>query len=742
LCKNQYEDAVNMAWDFLYFTNNKIPEKFTGDAQDAAELTSKVFRLARDPAAVEDPLEIPGGAFLPTGGVVTFDPADATPEIPIVAATTNGEAAVVIDNPDAFPPGTGMVTIALSRELDDEVELPGEFIPGFQAYPEGYRILSSHEPSLTGGGVLIALCELLPSPETRVIGWLHEGNVELLVPTDPNPEALGYIDCTDAGPYAGIEGLAVGQGLIDFARRLAHPVMRLLEPKPLNAMYFKGRGLGGRTTSLSLGAPVDPIIDVGESVQLSVGTTATWTSDDIGVATVDVTTGLVTGVSPGTAVITAEFGEESWSAVIAVLQPPLAPGMIDFDFAPDGSPVTSGTLVNDLYASEGVNFEHGGVASLCGTSVYANDWVFAGLPAPSLPNRVSICPEGIASDISENTFGFITAAFGPFVSEVCLDVSTTAGNSAFLAAYSQSGALLERATTPVGPTAATQRLCVTRPDPDMVAVAFSGDGSLFASFDNFDFIAGPGGSNQIAFVGPPDIMLMNANGTVERNVTSSATENYRGPTWSPDGQRIAFYKLNGSGIYVINADGTGLAGPFGPTGAFWPAWSPLGDEIAFADAGNIYVMDVDGTNVRVVTQGNHPAWSPLGTQIAYTQTNDIYTISSDGVGVPFNVTNGGLNRGPAWSPDGTQLAYTSTDVLDNDDIWVINADGSGSPVNVTNSPATENQVDWSPDGSMLTFWSNRAGLNQVFIQAADGSETAIQLTFGGVNYDPVWRPSP
>ncbi len=747
LCKDplpQYDDATNMAWDFLRFTNGKIPNKFTGEAADAADLTSKVFALAADPAATDPPLEIPDGAFLETGGVITFDPEDASETDPIVASTENGEAAVVIDNPDAFPPGTGPVTIVLSRAAGDDVVEPGEFIPGFQAYEEGYQILSSHQPDPNGGGVIIALC-LVPetAPTNLVIGHLHGSSVELLVPTDPDPEFLNYIDCTNATATTVAMNIVAPPGWLQYARRLVQPVVKLFEPKPLNAMLFRGRGLGGRTTSLSLDAPVDPTIDVGETVQLSVGTDATWTSDATGVATVGATTGLVLGVGPGTATITADFGaEESLSMVITVLPPPVVPGMIDFDFAPDASPILSGTLVNDLYALAGVTFGHGGAGTLCGTNVYANDSVVPGLPAPSLPNRVSLCTEGTASDISENTFGFISATFGPFVSEVCLDVSTIAGQSGFLAAYSQSGALLERATTPVGPAGATQPLCVTRPDPDIVAVAFSGDGNLFAMFDNLDFAAGPGGSNQIAFVGLGDIRLMNANGTLETNVTGGVVANGRAPSWSPDGQRMAFYGISGAGIYLINPDGTGLSGPLGPTGAWQPAWSPLGDQIAYKEStGGIGVMNVDGTNqVQIAVAGSSPAWSPDGMKIAYSLSNDIYVINASGSGSALNVTNSATtsDHTAAWSPDGIEMKIAFTRDWD---IYVINADGSGTPLNVTNTTTdNENQVDWSPDGTMLAFWSNRVGSDQIFIQPADGSGPAIQLTFGGVNFDPAWRP--
>jgi Tol biopolymer transport system component len=49
---------------------------------------------------------------------------------------------------------------------------------------------------------------------------------------------------------------------------------------------------------------------------------------------------------------------------------------------------------------------------------------------------------------------------------------------------------------------------------------------------------------------------------------------------------------------------------------FEPAWSPDGQEIAFARGGDIYVMRADGTRLRNVTRTSRfgegaPDWQPL-----------------------------------------------------------------------------------------------------------------------------------
>jgi len=116
--------------------------------------------------------------------------------------------------------------------------------------------------------------------------------------------------------------------------------------------------------------------------------------------------------------------------------------------------------------------------------------------------------------------------------------------------------------------------------------------------------------------------------------------------------------------------------------------SDLSGEIVFDDFEDVYVMDVDGSNVVKV------AGDPAGDEF-------------DG----------------AWSPDGEWVVYRdSTRGMNVDDeIYVVRADGTDAR-NLTNNPANDWGPDWSPDGSTIAFNSDRdGGKLRGFLMDPDGS---------------------
>jgi len=292
-----------MAEGFYQHVVEELPYISLDLHDEAILLVQAVFDFALQTSSPTP--EIPPGAFDPQTGVVAV----VIPGTDAVVQTPNLEAALVID-PASFPPGDP-VTVALSRIPDDQ-----QPIPGFVNFAERYEIVASVQPDPEGNGVLTALC--VPDdqvlPPNLAIGHLFNGLVEILVP-QPVGDA---VDCTFA--QTGYPFPTIPAGIAGIAGEILQPVVdRILGVAPLHAMYFAETGLGGRTKSFSPFAPVKVTIDVGETVQLEVGFNgATWASDNTAVATVD-QNGLVTGVSAGSATITATVGADTYQVIVEVV---------------------------------------------------------------------------------------------------------------------------------------------------------------------------------------------------------------------------------------------------------------------------------------------------------------------------------------------------------------------------------------------------------------------------------------
>ena len=218
--------------------------------------------------------------------------------------------------------------------------------------------------------------------------------------------------------------------------------------------------------------------------------------------------------------------------------------------------------------------------------------------------------------------------------------------------------------------------------------------------------------NRVAFnysgTGGYGIWVVNANGSQSHQVTTeqeAVAGNDTDPTWSADGNRIAF--VRSGDLMVMNADGSGttnLTANFTPS-VRDPSWSPVGDRIAFGTQSQIYTVDLSGSPPQQLPTGqaHDPSWSPDGSRIAYGTLSEVRVINANGTGAA--VLTGGLREvwDLAWSPDGTRIAFINDPAGPADAIqerlYMVNADGSNvGPVGTD----TGISIDWGVPSTLVT----------------------------------------
>ncbi len=90
----------------------------------------------------------------------------------------------------------------------------------------------------------------------------------------------------------------------------------------------------------------------------------------------------------------------------------------------------------------------------------------------------------------------------------------------------------------------------------------------------------------------------------------------------------------------------------------------LQGRLVFQDAsgGNIYLINADGTGLRLLTQGMDPALSPDGETMAFVRWDKdkgIYLMDLASGEVQM-IKGGTVAKSPVWSPDGSTIAFTSS----------------------------------------------------------------------------------
>jgi Tol biopolymer transport system component len=280
------------------------------------------------------------------------------------------------------------------------------------------------------------------------------------------------------------------------------------------------------------------------------------------------------------------------------------------------------------------------------------------------------------------------------------------------------------------------------------------------------------------------LFVVNADGSGLRELANHFSTDAFWPSWSPDGTRIAFSSQEafdgprGRVLYsvrvvdvesgqVTNATGNHLSFAAAPT------WSPEGDRLAFrgledrpqpvnavggAIGVELFVLHLASGELRNVGQqrfGNavYLTWSPVDDRLLIYGKQGATYRSEESASIKLldlttdEVTNINVDSQvvwlPVWSPDGSRIAYVEGDTV----IRVRSSRGRGETwINVP-SPVI-GFLSWSPDGTVLLAAASTPKQPSFLIPLPRGGglgdEEALPLVYDVVGPNagpPAWSPT-
>jgi Tol biopolymer transport system component len=217
-----------------------------------------------------------------------------------------------------------------------------------------------------------------------------------------------------------------------------------------------------------------------------------------------------------------------------------------------------------------------------------------------------------------------------------------------------------------------------------------------------------------------------------RNLTNTKGYNAEG-SWSPDGKLIAFASNRSGYQEKLTAE---------QQKAFEldPAW-----------ANEIYLMNADGTNVKRLTTSpgydGGPFFSPDGKSICWRRfaengaTAEIMTMHVDGSQQRQITRLEAMSWAPYYHPSGQYLIFTTNrHGFANFEMYIVDREGKKDPVRVSHTAGFDGLPVFTPDGSQLSWTTNRTTNNQSQIFLAEWDHQQALALLGLEAKDATSKP--